>query len=181
MAQLIEDVLPPIQSAGLNTNKNVSLGGTLNVTGNATFNGTVVGSKSNVLSATTITTLTVAQSGSTILFNSTTGVKVILPSSPVQGLQYYFLVQQTPASGTHGISTGSAGVFLSGSVLNFTTATGTSGLFTANGSSNTVLGMSGSTTGGSVGTWFDVTCTSGTNWIVNGQLIGSGAAATPFA
>lgn len=39
MAQNIEDFLPPIQSAGLNTLKNVSLGGTLAVTGNSTFTG----------------------------------------------------------------------------------------------------------------------------------------------
>ena len=33
MAQYIEDFLPPIQSAGLNTLENTSLGGTLTVTG----------------------------------------------------------------------------------------------------------------------------------------------------
>jgi hypothetical protein len=39
MAQYIEDFLPPIQSAGLNTLENASIGGTLAVTGNATFSG----------------------------------------------------------------------------------------------------------------------------------------------
>jgi hypothetical protein len=47
MTQRIEDFLPPIQSAGLNTQKNVSITGTLasgaqTVTGNNTVTGTVV-------------------------------------------------------------------------------------------------------------------------------------------
>lgn len=41
MSQLIEDVLPPIQSAGLNTNKAVVLGSTLAVTGASTFTGAI--------------------------------------------------------------------------------------------------------------------------------------------
>jgi len=41
MSQLIEDVLPPIQSAGLNTNKATTLGSTLSVTGASTFTGAI--------------------------------------------------------------------------------------------------------------------------------------------
>lgn len=41
MTQLIEDVLPPVQSAGLNTNKATALGGTLAVTGVSTFTGAI--------------------------------------------------------------------------------------------------------------------------------------------
>lgn len=39
MSQLIEDVLPPIQSAGLNTNKAASFGSTVTVTGTSSFTG----------------------------------------------------------------------------------------------------------------------------------------------
>lgn len=41
MTQLLEDVLPPVQSAGLNTNKAVTLGSTLAVTGASSFTGLV--------------------------------------------------------------------------------------------------------------------------------------------
>lgn len=43
MSQLIEDFLPPIQSAGLNTNTNAALGGTLTVTGLTTLTGGISG------------------------------------------------------------------------------------------------------------------------------------------
>lgn len=41
MSQLIEDVLPPVQSAGLNTNKATALGSTLSVTGAVTLASTL--------------------------------------------------------------------------------------------------------------------------------------------
>lgn len=43
MAQYIEDFLPPIQSAGLNTLKDASFGGTVAVTGNLTASAGVIG------------------------------------------------------------------------------------------------------------------------------------------
>jgi hypothetical protein len=41
MAQNIEDFVPPIQSAGLNTLENVTIGGTLAVTGATTLTGAI--------------------------------------------------------------------------------------------------------------------------------------------
>lgn len=41
MTQLIEDVLPPVQSAGLNSNKAVAFGSTLSVTGTSTLTGAI--------------------------------------------------------------------------------------------------------------------------------------------
>lgn len=46
MSLLIEDVLPPIQSDGLNTNKATTLGSTLSVTGAITASGGISGSLS---------------------------------------------------------------------------------------------------------------------------------------
>jgi len=43
MTQYIEDVLPPIQSAGLNTQENATIGGTLTVTGATTLDGGIAG------------------------------------------------------------------------------------------------------------------------------------------
>ncbi len=205
MAQNIEDFLPPIQSAGLNTLKNTSLGGTLAVTGNATLSGneTLTGNLAvtgtslftgvatftaapvfnagrlvNVVSEATNATLTIAQSGSTVLFNSTTGVRVTLPA-PSVGAVYEFVVAQTPSSGTHGINTNSGSVFLQGALL-LAPAAGTVATFTANGTSNVQIGMNGTTTGGIQGSQFRAVATSATVWEVTGVLGGSGALATPI-
>lgn len=178
MAQYIEDFLPPIQSAGLNTLENVSIGGTLAVTGNATFSGSVAGLVP-VVTASSATTLTVAQSGSTVVYNSTTGVLVTLPA-PTAGLQYDFVVAKTPASASHGIITNAGTVFLAGGITIVPSAGGTSATFVADGTTHIAMRMNGTTTGGSVPTQFRATCISSTQWMITGQTSGSGALATPF-
>lgn len=181
MAQLIEDILPPIQSAGLNTNKAVAFGSTLSVTGVATFASAPVfsaGRLVSVISETTIATLTVAQSGSTVLFNSTTGVAVTLPA-PSVGAVYEFVVAQTPSVGTHGIVTNAGTVFLKGALV-IAPAAGTVATFTANGTSNIAISMNGTTTGGIQGSQFRAIAVSATVWEVTGVLAGSATLATPI-
>lgn len=198
MAQNIEDFLPPIQSAGLNTLKNTSLGGTLAVTGAstftgaetfngaATFNGTATFATSptfsggrlvTVVNEATSATLTVGQSGSTVVFTASLGTRLTLPA-PTVGTVYEFVVGVTPTSGTHGILTNSGSVFLQGSLLMAPTA-GTVATFTANGTSNVAVGMNGTTTGGIQGSQFRAIAVSSTVWEVTGVLGGSGALATP--
>lgn len=188
MAQNIEDFLPPIQSAGLNTLKATTLGSTLSVTGASTFTGVVTfaaapvfnaGRLATVVSQTTGATLTVSQSGATVLFNSTTGVQVILPA-PTVGTVYEFVVAQTPSAGTHGITTSAPlSIFLKGSLL-VAPASGTVATFTANGTSNASLNLNGTTTGGIQGSQFRAICTSATVWEVTGVIGGSGQLATPI-
>ncbi len=48
MTQFIEDFVPPIQSAGLNTQENTAIGGTLTVTGATTLTGGIVGLEQTV-------------------------------------------------------------------------------------------------------------------------------------
>lgn len=167
MSQLIEDILPPIQSAGLNTNKDVQ------------FGGVVVGNKANVINASTTAVLTVAQSGSTVLFNAAAGFMVTLPA-PVSGLNYNFVVATTPTSASHGIITNSSSVFLLGQVLGVTNATGTVATFSGNGSTHIALRMNGTTTGGSLGTYINATAISTTQWLITGANYGSGTIVTPF-
>jgi hypothetical protein len=57
----------------------------------------------------------------------------------------------------------------------------TGAYFAPNGSSNLVITMNGSTTGGKKGTWIELTATSATQWIVQGFLFGDGTLATPFS
>lgn len=176
--QLMEQFYPPIQSDGLNTNTNTTLGGTLSVTGATTFASTVVGQRSNVVSETTNATLTTAQSGSVILFNTITGATLTLPTA-ASGLNYKFVVVKAPASGTHTIVTASGSEFLIGGVT-VTPAAGTVATFLANGTSHVRIGMNGSTTGGSLPTAIYVTAISATQWEISGTSFGSGALATPF-
>lgn len=60
------------------------------------------------------------------------------------------------------------------------TAGGTA-TFIPNGSSNDVISMNGTTTGGIAGSVITVTAIAANKWQVNGTLIGSGTLATPFA
>lgn len=59
----MEDIYPPVQSAGLNTNKAAAFGSTLSVTGLITAAGGVSGAISGAVTATTIVGATQALSG----------------------------------------------------------------------------------------------------------------------
>jgi len=77
--QYIEEYLPPIQSAGLNTLEDTSLGGALSVTGTATFATTPVvtaGLKRTVTQSALVgatVALTAADSGGVFINRSTSG------------------------------------------------------------------------------------------------------------
>lgn len=189
MAQNIEDFLPPIQSAGLNTLKNTSLGGTLAVTGASTFTGVATftaapvfnaGRLTSIVTETTGATLTAAQSGSTIVFGSATGMTLTLPAA-TPGTEYNFVVALKAASGTHAVYTGSTAIFMTGGLLLGDTLTGfTTATFVADGSTHVAARFNGSTSGGSIGTVFKTVCISSTQWAISGQAAGSGVLATPF-
>lgn len=177
-AQPIEEYIPGINTNGLYTNSVGNLLGSSNTINNPIFTGTKNGGVSNVLDLTSATTLTASQGGSVVLFDSTTGFQVKLPT-PTVGLTYEFVVVKRPTSGSIGISTNSASVFLGGALI-ASIANGTSATFVADGSSNVVIGMNGTTTGGTIGTVFKAVATSATVWTISGQSVGSGALATPI-
>lgn len=195
MAQNIEDFIPPIQSSGLNTLEDTSLGGTLAVTGNTTIGGTlgVTGATTftgavtlnggrsvgivNGVAPTTATTLTLAQSGSVVLWNSSTGILYTLPA-PTPGLTYTLVVSLAATTGTHGIQTNNtSGTYFYGGIV---MGAGSAGTFSTNGTAATGIRMNGTTSGGSVGTVINLVATSTGAWSVSGQVIGSGVQATPF-
>ena len=66
MTQFIEDFLPPIQSAGLNTAENTTLGGTLTVTGATTFSSTVATGAQTITGAISATGGVTALSGTAV-------------------------------------------------------------------------------------------------------------------
>jgi hypothetical protein len=142
--------------------------------------------KTNSISGSGATvTLTAAQSGSTALFDRAAGIVYTLPA-PEVGLFYKFFVSTTITSNAAKIITNAASVYILGNVLtNTVSATPAAAdgpkTFAGNGSSHIAISMSGTTTGGIIGTWIECECISSTLWAVRGVVCASGTIATPFS
>lgn len=134
MTMLSENFDPEVQANGFNTNKNVSLGGTLAVTGVATFTANPVFSAgitpptlaTGLVGATVI--LTAAQSGTILINNSTSGTPQWTLPAAVNGLIFYSVTTST----TNAIKffTGTASLIrghttAAGTVITSTATTGT--------------------------------------------------------
>lgn len=133
MAQYIEDFLPPIQSAGLNTLEDTSLGGNLSVAGTATFATTPVVtaglkrtvSQSALVGATVV--LTAADSGSVLINRSTSGSPSWTLPTAAAGLYFTFVVANTTAGFTVTGGTIKAKTSATGTAISGTTLTNTQG------------------------------------------------------
>ena len=123
-------------------------------------------------------TLVAKESGSLCLFDVATGNAYTLPT-PVEGMQFEFLTTVAVTSNAQSVTTAAATQFLLGAVNNSKLAAGTD-IFQANGTSHVTISMSGSTTGGLIGSTFTVTAISTTQWVIAGSLVGSGTLADPF-
>jgi len=95
-----------------------------------------------------------------------------------QGIVYQFFIPSTATAVK--VITNSGSDFLLGSVI-LSTAGGAASMYTANGSSIRSVNLNGTTTGGIAGSYFTVVVTGANTYMVQGQLIGSGTLATPFA
>lgn len=146
MAQYIEQFLPPIQSEGLNTQENTSLGGTLAVTGATTlsstlevtgvatftaapvFNGgqTVTTVVQSALVGATVA-LTAAQSGGLFINRSTSGSPSWTLPTAAAGLTYTFYVSNVTAGFTVTGGTIKAKTSATGTAISGTTLTNTQG------------------------------------------------------
>lgn len=126
-------------------------------------------------------TLLATDSGALGLFNSTTGFTFTLPAitANLVGTWFDFIVTATVGSGSHKVITDAGTTFLLGAVEVITIATASPGGFAFNGTTHIAILMNGTTTGGIVGTKFRVTAISPTQWMIDGQLVGSGTVATP--
>jgi len=137
MAQYIEDTYPPIRDSGLNTLENVSLGGTLAVTGVATFTAAPVFtaaptgpvtravSQSALVGATVV--LTAADSGSVLINRATSGSPSWTLPTNVAGLTFTFVVASTTAGFTVTGGTIKAKTSATGTAISGTTLTNTQG------------------------------------------------------
>lgn len=139
MARKLETYLPPVMEDGVVTDKNVTLGGTLAVTGVATFTAapafTAAPSGAGVLRTITdsalvgaTVALTAAQCGQTFNNRSTSGSPSWTLPTAANGLWYTFTVSDvttgfTVTGGTIKAKANAAGAAISGTTLTNTQAT----------------------------------------------------------
>lgn len=126
-------------------------------------------------------TLSVDESGSTVLFDRAAGIVYTLPLAK-PGVFFDFVITTTITSNSAKVITGAATEFLIGGYTNVDTDTSNAvAAFTGNGSTHVSVSMNGTTTGGILGTKLRFTCLSSTRWFVEGIVQGSGVVATAFA
>jgi hypothetical protein len=126
-------------------------------------------------------TLKAEESGSLCLLDSAAGVVYTLPA-PVAGMRFEFLVTVAVTSNAHKVITDAATTFMLGGVIMGDVTVATSGdYFEADGSTIVALSAAGTVTGGLLGERYQLTCISGTQWVIEGVCHGAGTLATPFA
>lgn len=124
--------------------------------------------------------LTAKESGALCLFDLAAGVTYTLPS-PVIGMTFEFFTSVTITSGAAKMITNLATEFLLGAIGTMNNAATTAEAFAANGTSIRSVSGNGTTSGGIAGDRYRVTAISTTQWLIEGLLINSGTAVTPFA
>lgn len=145
-------------------------------------NGTTI--KTHIISAGAATLApTAAQSGSVIALAKADGITVTLPACSTTniGIRYRFQVAISCTSVGYVINTTGTDVFLGGiygTIANNSTA-GDS-LFAVSTANKTIT-LDATTKCGLIGGWVEVVCVSGTQWMVTGTTLGTGAIATPFS
>ena len=123
--------------------------------------------------------LTAIQSGGLCVFDETAGAIFTLPAAAA-GLYYDFVVAVASSSNSHRVAC-TTGDFLLGSVvIHATDDTGLSSAHAANGSTHLAIQLDAATVGRLAGSQFRVTAISGTQWVIEGNLLGTGTIATPF-
>lgn len=128
-------------------------------------------------------TLNPDESGSVILLDKADGIVLTLPTAPVPGTFYEFMVSVTCTSNSYKVITGAGTELMVGSILNCDTDSADAiAMWKALVASSYIsVNLNGSTKGGIKGDRFRVTCLNATTWQVDGITNGTGAVATPFA
>jgi hypothetical protein len=128
-------------------------------------------------------TLAPEESGALCEFDRAAGIVYTLPATSAQtiGLTYEFIVVTTVTSNAAKIITADASTFLVGAVVSANSGATTTTAYAANGTTIRALSSNGTTTGGTVGDRYRVTCISANQWAIDGVIVCTGTAATPFA
>lgn len=126
-------------------------------------------------------TLLPEESGALVLFDRATGIVYTLPPA-AEGMYFEFVYTVSRTStNAYKIITAS-GDFLLGAYMAGDPAIATSGdVFTADGSTHVALTLDADTEGGIVGGRIKCTAISGTQWYIEGMVVGTGTMTTGFA
>ena len=123
--------------------------------------------------------LTAIQSGGMCVFDETAGAIFTLPAA-VAGLYYDFVIAVASSSNSHRVAC-TSGDFILGSIMaHATDDTGLSSAYAANGSTHLAIQLDSDATGRLAGGKFRLTAISGTQWVIEGDLLATGTVATPF-
>lgn len=139
----------------------------------------IAGSGAKVISgAGTTRTLTAAESGSHVLFDTAAGQTFTLPSCK-PGLRFKFHTSVSQTGGAYAIVTAS-GDFVLGQVSVDVETEATGETYFANGTTHTGVSSNKTTTGGLVGGWIELEGLTDTIWSIRGCLSATATPATPF-
>ena len=138
--------------------------------------------RSDIIDATSATLgLTAKDTNKLILLDRAAGVTVSLPAAEI-GLRFRFLVNSDVTSNGYIINTqNTSDLFTGGVMITDSTTPEAPDMFKPDLSNDDSMTMDGSTTGGLIGTAFEIICTSANRWYVTGVLDGAGTLATPFS
>lgn len=138
---------------------------------------TTAKTKKIVATSTATLALVAGQSDSVQVLNVATGFVTTLPAATaaLAGITYKFIVQTGVTSNSYTIQGASSSDIFYGGVALISNSTSPYAIgCPANGSSHYKLVMSGTTTGGLVGTAVTFTCLGLNAWAVDGLVLGSG-------
>ena len=146
--------------------------------------GAGTGIKTPIISAGSATLApSVLQSGSIIALAKADGITVTLPACSATniGVRYKFQIAISCTSVGYVINTTGTDVFLGG-IYGTIANNGSAGdsLFSVSTANKTIT-LNATTKCGLIGGWVEVVCASGTQWMVTGVTLGTGAIATPFS
>lgn len=108
---------------------------------------------------------------------STTGRILTLPASTGKGDVYRVFIGTTVSSGSHVVAALTTDI-IQGAV---TVASDIAGVTCPTTATSDKITMSGTTTGGIIGSYLQLTDAKSGCWLVTGALVSSGAEATPFS
>lgn len=132
-----------------------------------------------VITLTASTTLTAdGYAGKTIVLSAAAGLTVTLPAATGSGATYEIIVATTVTSNGYIIRVANSSDVMMG-VLSV--ATDIAGVTCPTTSTSDTITMSGSTTGGLLGSRVVLTDAAANKWAVSGELVSTGAEATPFS
>ncbi len=115
-----------------------------------------------------------------VSLNRAAGVTVTLPAASGSGDRYYVHVGTTVTLNNHIIQVANSSDTMAGVITTATTTTG-AGTHEAAGGTDDTITMNGSTTGGIVGSYFELIDVATNLWMVVGHMVGSGVLATPLS